>query len=136
LKNARAWPLSPAYREGSTEFLHRQYSAPVGSSSEPAAARQVRAVLRGHLARLLDRTTVPALPAAGGPAPELDASAETLQAARLGSGRLSCLASLAGLPAITLPAGDVGGAPLGLSLLAAPGADQLLLDLAVRLAAV
>jgi Asp-tRNA(Asn)/Glu-tRNA(Gln) amidotransferase A subunit family amidase len=41
-----------------------------------------------------------------------------------------CLASLAGLPAVMVPHGSVDGAPVGLQLVAAPGADRALLTLA------
>jgi Asp-tRNA(Asn)/Glu-tRNA(Gln) amidotransferase A subunit family amidase len=43
------------------------------------------------------------------------------------------LASLSGLPAITLPAGVAGGMPVGLQLLARPGADALLIGAAQTL---
>ena len=48
---------------------------------------------------------------------------------------LNCLAGIAGAPAMSLPLATVDGAPLGLSVLAAPGADLDLTDLAVRLGA-
>jgi xanthine dehydrogenase small subunit len=44
-------------------------------------------------------------------------------------------AGFAGLPEVSLPVARVAGAPVGLSLVAAPGRDLALLDLAVALAA-
>jgi amidase len=117
--NYGAWITATQPRFGPDVAERLAYAAQV-PPSRLAAGSQVQAQLRGHLGQLLDSTTVLALPAAGGPAPERDASADALQAVRLGSGQLPCLASLAGLPAIALPAGHVDGAPLGLSLLAAP----------------
>jgi len=43
---------------------------------------------------------------------------------------LLCAAGLASLPQISIPAGTVEGAPVGLSLIAGPGQDGLLLALA------
>ncbi len=47
---------------------------------------------------------------------------------------LTCTASLCGLPQLNVPAGEVDGCPVGLSLLGWPGGDEALLDLALRLA--
>jgi amidase len=38
--------------------------------------------------------------------------------------RLTCLAPLAGAPAVSLPLVQSGGRPVGLSLLARPGEDE------------
>ncbi|GAA5070396.1 amidase [Thermocatellispora tengchongensis] len=48
--------------------------------------------------------------------------------------RLTCLAGLAGAPAVSLPAGRLDGLPLGLSLMAAPGHDERVLETAAALA--
>jgi amidase len=49
---------------------------------------------------------------------------------------VTAIAGLAGLPEVTIPAARVaGGAPVGLSLVAAPGRDRALLALAERVAA-
>ena len=48
--------------------------------------------------------------------------------------RLTCIAGLAGLPQISIPAGTAAGCPAGLSLIGWAGADEALLDLACRLA--
>ena len=48
--------------------------------------------------------------------------------------QLLALSGLAGLCEVTIPAGRVDGAPVGLSIVAAPGRDRALLDLAVRVA--
>jgi amidase len=45
--------------------------------------------------------------------------------------RLTCIAGLAGLPQITVPAGTVSGCPAGLSFIGWAGGDEALLDLAV-----
>jgi amidase len=49
---------------------------------------------------------------------------------------VTAIAGFCGLPEVTLPAGKVGGAPIGLSLVAAPGHDRGLLALACDAASV
>jgi amidase len=46
---------------------------------------------------------------------------------------LTCTASLSGLPQLSVPALEVEGCPVGLSLLGWRGGDQALLDFAVGL---
>ncbi|WP_051393480.1 amidase [Glycomyces arizonensis] len=74
-----------------------------------------------------------ALPAAPGPAPTLDQEAESGDGAidREAIVRLTCLAGLSRAPAVALPVGDVAGLPVGLQLVASPGDDEALLELAV-----
>jgi amidase len=43
-----------------------------------------------------------------------------------------CIAGIGRLPQVTLPAGMVDGAPVGLSILARRGKDMDLLDIAAR----
>jgi amidase len=92
-------------------------------------AQRARARIARRLLELVDGGAVLALPGIG-PAPLRTADADALQAARLTAGRVCCLASLAGLPAVMIPHGTVDGAPVGLQLVAAPGADRALLGLA------
>ena len=49
---------------------------------------------------------------------------------------VTAIAGFCGLPEVTLPAGRVNGAPVGLSLVAGPGLDQALLAFACDAAAV
>ena len=49
---------------------------------------------------------------------------------------VTAIAGFCGLPEVTLPAGTVNGAPVGLSLVAAPGRDRGLLAFACDAAAV
>jgi amidase len=58
------------------------------------------------------------------------------EAAREATLRLTCLAGLGGLPALSLPVRTTAGLPAGACLLAAPGRDRDLLELAVELHAV
>ena len=49
---------------------------------------------------------------------------------------MTAIAGFCGLPEVTLPAGTVGGVPVGLSLVAARGRDRGLLALACDAASV
>jgi amidase len=75
------------------------------------------------------------IPAAGAVAPTRDADPQARERARVAAGRLSCIASLAGTPAVALPLATVGGLPVGISLVGRPGSDHALLAAAARSAA-
>lgn len=119
----------PQFGPGVAERFAR--AASITRAAYDAAVRE-REVLREHLLGLLEADVVLALPTTGGLAPFRNASADELQRVRVQAGRMSCLASLAGCPSISLPAAPVGGAPLGLALVASPGADHRLLEFAAR----
>lgn len=69
------------------------------------------------------------------PAPHKTISLDEQNAVRERTMGVTAIAGLAGLPEVTVPAARVGGAPVGLSLVAAPGRDRALLALAERVAA-
>jgi amidase len=103
-------------------------TAPDVARAEPVAASVAARVRR------LSGTEALVIPAAGTIAPPRDADPDTRQAARIAAGRLSCVASLAGAPAVSLPLAKVGALPVGLSLVAPPGSDHALLAAATRAA--
>ena len=92
-------------------------------------AQRARAAISRRMLELVEDGAVLALPGIG-PAPLRTADADVLQDARVSAGQRCCLASLVGLPAVMIPHGLVDGAPVGLQLVAAPGADRALLALA------
>jgi Asp-tRNA(Asn)/Glu-tRNA(Gln) amidotransferase A subunit family amidase len=69
------------------------------------------------------------VPSTGSVAPTPDRG----EASRDATMRLTCLAGLGGLPALSLPVRTAAGLPAGVCLLAAPGRDRDLLELAVEL---
>jgi amidase len=97
------------------------------------AARRVMAAARAHLRALVPPGTVMALPTTPSIAPKIDLDEKGLDAFRARVLRLTCIAGLAGLPQISIPAGTVAGCPAGLSFIGWPGGDEALLDLACRL---
>ena len=74
-----------------------------------------------------------ALPSAPTLAPRLNESAHFKQELRDRTLALTCIAGLGGLPAISLPLGDVDGLPVGVCLLAQRGEDELLLAAAATI---
>lgn len=69
------------------------------------------------------------LPATSSPAPRADATSAEVETVRAATLRLTCLASLAGLPAVTMPRLRVRDLPVGLCAIGAPGTDHALLEL-------
>ena len=93
---------------------------------EAADARDVVENARRTVRDLLgDRVLV--LPSAPSVAPTLT---EGLAAVRQATLQLTCLAGVAGLPAVSLPRAAAGGLPVGVGLVAAAGRDRDLLALA------
>ena len=101
------------------------------TAAEADRARAVVASARALLREVLgDRVLV--LPAAPTTAPRLGADLAPVREATLA---LTCVAGVAGLPAVTLPLTAADGLPCGVSLVGPAGSDRALLALATRLAA-
>jgi Asp-tRNA(Asn)/Glu-tRNA(Gln) amidotransferase A subunit family amidase len=102
---------------------------------EPGDAERARAVLavvrQRLLAVLAERTLL--LPSTASPAPPVRAAAEAVDAVRVQTLRLTCLAGIAGAPALSAPALTVAGGPVGLGLIGAPHSDPALIRLAEEL---
>ncbi len=99
------------------------------ASGKAAAGRAFRRVFAARVRSLLAGGAVLALPTAPGPAPLLSASPAEQNMVRERTMGVTAVAGLAGLCEVSLPAGRAEGAPVGLSLLAAPGRDRALLAL-------
>jgi len=97
------------------------------------AAKPRREAATAHLTAILADGVVLCFPTAPGPAPRR-ADRDSHEVARFRSHELCAPSGLARLPQITIPAGTVDGAPVGLSLLGAKGTDATLMRLAVELA--
>jgi amidase len=106
------------------------------SASDAGPAAIKRAAAREHLHSRIKRGTILALPAAPAIAPLTQTPAAALEQFRARTFRLTCIAGLSGLPQVTIPAGTVSGCPVGLSFIGWDRSDEVLLDLAVRLAPV
>ena len=83
---------------------------------------------------LLENGAVMCLPAAPSPPPLREAADSELGELRPRILSLTCIAGLAGLPQVTIPAGTAGGGPIGFSLIGPRGSDLMVLRLAVEIA--
>lgn len=99
------------------------------TDDEVDRARAV-AVDAGTLIRELVGDRVLVLPATPSVAPRLVDGIEEVRATTI---RLTCLAGLAGLPAVTVPLRTSAGLPCGVCLVGAPGRDRDLIRLADEL---
>ncbi len=101
---------------------------------EVKAARKLRDEITQRLKEILTPGTAIVLPTTPTLPPERDipdgASFAEFRTVTLQS---TCLAGHAGLPQISIPAGEASGLPTGLSFIGWEGGDEALLDLAARL---
>jgi amidase len=113
-------PLGPGV---AARFAAAEAAPERDACAAPAAHAEVLAALE----RVLPAAGALVLPstATTAPLPELpEAEKEDLRRRTM---RLTCLAGLAGAPAVSLPLADCAGLPVGLCLLARPGEDERLL---------
>ena len=111
----------------------RMQIASTVTQAQADAARAVHAAAREQIRALVKPGTIIVLPTAPCIAPRLDTPPNELESFRLRVMRLTCIAGLAGLPQVTIPAGTVSGCPVGLSFVGWSGGDEALLDLALTL---
>jgi amidase len=100
-----------------------------------AAADIKRDEVRARMAALLANNAILAVPAAPGVAPPRGGDQDAIWRVVGRNGHINSAAALCGLPQISLPLAEVDGLPIGLGLIAAPGGDEMLLDIAEQLAA-
>jgi amidase len=122
---AKSRRVSPAIRE------RIEFGASVDEATLRAEVARRRA-FRTELADMLGKDGFLVLPTVPGAAPLKSASQEAMQAYREQALKLLSLAGLAGFPQITLPIGEVHGAPFGISLLGPAGSDIALIRLGRR----
>jgi aspartyl-tRNA(Asn)/glutamyl-tRNA(Gln) amidotransferase subunit A len=108
----------------------------MGADERAAAARR-RVAIGGWFAERLREHDALVVPTTGYPAPlpeatELDAGpAGVIDLDRVAPGWFTCPVNLAGLPALTMPAGrDAAGMPFGVTLIGSAGTEERLLALA------
>ena len=117
----------PRLGPGVTE---RVAAARITEPAVVAPGRAFRRVLQARIRPLLAGGAVLVYPTSPCPAPLLTASVAEQEAIRQATVGVTAIASLCGLPEVSLPAATVRGAPVGLSFVAAAGRDSGLLAFA------
>jgi amidase len=120
--SAKERNLGPAVKE------RFEYGSTIDPASYQAQTKR-RDLFRSELADLLKDEGVMVMPTVPSAAPLVSTSFEGSQAYRERCVRLFCLSGLSGFPQITLPLGQVHGAPFGISLLGPKGSDLALIRL-------
>lgn len=105
----------------------------VGDAAAAEARGQVQRV-RAQVRALLGDDGVAVLPSAASLAPRRDADPAAVDAVRLRTMAITCIAGLAGLPQVSLPLATPEGLPLGISLLGPAGSDRALIALVTAVA--
>ncbi|WP_341856937.1 AtzH-like domain-containing protein [Brachybacterium sp. GPGPB12] len=105
------------------------------TADEAADAQQARTRAVGQIRRRLGEGVL-VVPGASSIAPlvrDAAAGGPAIEAQRARTMRLTCLAGLAGLPAVAVPLVASSGLPTAVTLVGPPGGDLALIDLATRL---
>lgn len=123
--------VDPTFGPGIAE---RMKWVPTITDAEKAEADAGRAKVIERLNTILQPGTVMVLPTAPGIAPLSGQPAENLESFRYRCLQMTGIASLGKVPQINIPVGEVDGCPVGLSLIAGRGGDELLLELADKIA--
>jgi amidase len=118
----------------SFEVAERYAAAKAITESEVAAARAVKESIITRMDAVLADGAVVCLPTTPTPAPPRGERLSVRNALRPRMSALTCLAGTTGAPQITLPVAEVGGLPIGLSLLGMRGTDELLMAFARHIA--
>ena len=137
LQGAEAWAAHGAWIESKRPRLgpllqERLSLARTITAAQVAEARKRHRAICGRLDELLGDDAVLILPSAAGVAPRIDATVAEHEAVRARVIGITCIASLGGLPQVSLPLARLDAGPVGLSLIAPRGRDGLLLDRVAR----
>jgi Asp-tRNA(Asn)/Glu-tRNA(Gln) amidotransferase A subunit family amidase len=104
-------------------------------AEQVSAARAVMGEARKQLVEWLDGSVL-VIPSASSPALARSATQDEIETERGRTLRMTCLAGLAGSPAVSLPRlRSSEGHPVGICLIGAPDTDRVLLDFAARVEA-
>jgi amidase len=132
-ETARDWidRVNPRF---SFEVAERYRFASTVSDAEVAAARISRQAIIDRMTAVLADGVVVCLPTTPTPAPLRGERLSARAALRPRISTLTCIAGTTGTPQINLPLAEVGGLPVGLSLLGAWGSDEVLIAFAREVA--
>ena len=141
LQSAEAWQSFAAWIEAANPRFTFEVAASFAAGRDIAPehlaeAAALRAELRAETGRFFDGgAAVFAFPAMPFPPPQAGLPLSASWPLRMRIVRLTAVAGLLGAPVLVVPGAGVGGLPVGVALMAAPGGDEALLALAQRFAA-
>ncbi|MQY18381.1 AtzH-like domain-containing protein [Nocardia macrotermitis] len=134
---AEAWRMHGNFVEAHPDALTPDVAArfragrDIDAATE-AVARQLISEIRKGWHDLLQPGVALALPSASTAAPRIDTDPEQMEIVRQATLRLTCHASLAGLPALSIPHAQSGDLPVGVCLLAGPHQDTSLTEFVAK----
>ena len=130
-----AWveTVTPSFGPGIAE---RFAAARTTNPADAGIGRGYRRMLQARVRPILAGGAVLVYPTSPCPAPLLTSRQAEQDAVREATMGVTAIAGFCGLPEVTLPVAVVGGAPVGLSLVAGQGQDRALLALACDAAAI
>ncbi len=105
------------------------------SDDQLAESNAVRRVVRSRMNDLLGNGAIMCFPTSPTPAPPPDMPVPDRVELGYRIASLTCIGGMSGCPQLNLPLATVDGLPVGLSLMAARGSDEMLMRFAVGLAA-
>jgi amidase len=103
-------------------------------AGERAWASLVREEARGRMRQLMPPGTILCLPTTPFPAPLRGQPISVLEPLRNLITALCCHGGLTGVPQVSIPAAEIDGLPIGLSIIGAPGCDAALVAVARAMA--
>lgn len=138
LRNYEAWKIhgewirknNPAFEPAIKE---RFEAASKTTEDDVKKALPVQRAAREYMERLLPEGGVLCLPTTPGAAPLRNSSPEQKAKFRKETLALTCIATITGMPQVTMPLGMVDDAPFGISFIGRHGSDRLLLEAAKKL---
>ena len=106
------------------------------SDAEVERAKKARTAVIARMDSVAGDDAVVCLPTSPTPAPPVGLSLDSQRTLQSRIAPLTCIASTTDRPQVNLPAAEVDGLPVGLSLLGATGSDEMLIAFAQEVAAV
>jgi amidase len=103
------------------------------SDAAAASARDKVAAIREKVRALIGRDGVAVLPSAASFAPLRSADPAEVDATRMRTMAMTCIAGIAGLPQVNMPFSAADGTPIGISLMGPAGSDLALIRLSVEI---
>lgn len=132
LQASEAWQQHGAWIEENSASVAsdvnlRFNAAATVTKDDVASSQRVRVQAMSTLNQLFEPGALMILPTVPAPAPLVNAAQAEIEQVRRNAQQMLCMAGLAGLPQVSFPWILVNGAPVGLSIIGARGADETVL---------